>query len=138
MPYSREAGLSFVRARNDAAGEGSALSMAIHDKATGAPLGGVNLNSFDWERKSARGGYWVVASGRGRGAATRALRLISDWGLRELGLRQIEIHIEPENAASINVASAAGYRAAGTVRDTPFGKDHELDMLRYLRNAQLR
>jgi RimJ/RimL family protein N-acetyltransferase len=45
------------------------------------------------------------------------------------------LHIEPGNAASIKVASAAGYQAAGTVRDKPFGKERELDMLRYVRKA---
>lgn len=136
-PYSREAAAAFVRDRHDAARQGLALSMAIHDKETDATLGGVNLNSFDWQRGSAKGGYWVVASGRGRGAATRALKLISDWGLGNLPLRRLEMHIEPDNKASIKVATGAGYHEAGSVRDKPFGKDLELDMLRYVRDAGL-
>jgi pimeloyl-ACP methyl ester carboxylesterase/RimJ/RimL family protein N-acetyltransferase/uridine kinase len=133
--YSRDAGLRFLMARQESADRGEALSMAIHDRASGATLGGVNLNSFDWELRSARAGYWVVISGRGRGAATRALKLISTWGLGSLGLRELELHVEPGNAASINVATAAGYNAAGTVKDRPFGKDQELSMLRYVLNG---
>jgi RimJ/RimL family protein N-acetyltransferase len=132
-PYSPQAGDAFLRDRREAARHGSALSLAIQENKTAATLGGVNLNSFDWQRRCARVGYWVLPSARGRGAATGALRLISDWALSDLGLRRLEMHIEPSNVASIKVAEGAGYRVAGTVREKPFGKGLELDMLRYAR-----
>ena len=43
-----------------------------------------------------------------------------------------ELRVEPGNAASINIATAAGYNAAGIVKDRPFGKEQELNMLRYV------
>ena len=35
-------------------------------------------------------GYWVAAPARGRGLATRALRLLRDWAVGELGLERID------------------------------------------------
>ena len=32
-------------------------------------------------------GYWVAAEARGRGIATRAVRLLADWARDELGAR---------------------------------------------------
>jgi ribosomal-protein-alanine N-acetyltransferase len=110
--------------------------MAIRENNSGATLGGVNLNSFDWARKSARVGYWVLASRRGRGAASSALNLITAWAFSgDLGLRELELHIEPGNCASIKVASLAGYEPAGLIVDKPFGKEHELELQRFLRRA---
>ena len=58
-------------------------------------------------------GYWVAAHARGRGVATRAVRLASDWALGELGLNTIEIMTHEDNAASQGVARAAGYAETG-------------------------
>jgi RimJ/RimL family protein N-acetyltransferase len=50
---------------------------------------------------------------RGRGFATRAVRLICDWGFRDIGLRELRLLTEPENLASQRVAERAGFRLQG-------------------------
>jgi RimJ/RimL family protein N-acetyltransferase len=64
-------------------------------------------------------GYWVAARARGRGVATRAVRLVTDWALGELGLQTIEIMTHEDNAASQGVARAAGYAETGERRVPP-------------------
>ena len=56
--------------------------------------------------------YWVAASARGRGVATRALRLLSDWAFVTLKLSEIRLWTHKDNVASRLVAERAGYRHA--------------------------
>ena len=55
-------------------------------------------------------GYWLLPAGRGRGLATSAVRLISSWARRELGIADLRITTEPDNAASLRVAERSGFR----------------------------
>ena len=70
-------------------------------------------------------GYWVAAEARGRGVATRAVRLLSDWAVRELGLERLEILVHQDNAPSRRVAEKAGYRDTGELRALPRGDSDE-------------
>ena len=93
------------------------LSMAIADAADPARvLGSIGVNRVRWEFGSGEIGYWVVADARGRGVATRALRLVSNWALRRVGLERLELLAEPENAASNAVALRCGYVREGLLR----------------------
>jgi RimJ/RimL family protein N-acetyltransferase len=58
-------------------------------------------------------GYWVAAPARGRGIATRAVRLASEWALAELGLHTLELLTHEDNVASQGVARAAGFTETG-------------------------
>ena len=72
-------------------------------------------------------GYVVGAAARGRGVATRALRLLTDWGFSELGLVRIELWIDVENAGSQRVAERAGYTREGVQRSQWFKEDIRRD-----------
>lgn len=58
-------------------------------------------------------GYWLAPEGRGRGAMTRALVLVSAYALDERGLESLELYTLPDNVASQRVAERAGYRRDG-------------------------
>lgn len=60
--------------------------------------------------------YEIVPDRRGRGYATRAMRLAARWLLREGRPSTIELRIDAGNTASQWVAVAAGYTPAGTIR----------------------
>ena len=64
-------------------------------------------------------GYWVAAGARGRGFATRGVRLVTAWGLGELGLKELEIMTHEDNVASQGVARAAGYAETGETHVPP-------------------
>lgn len=61
-------------------------------------------------------GYWMKREARGRGVATRALRLVSEWGFEELRLARLQLITEPENLASQRVAEKAGFQREGLLR----------------------
>ncbi|MBD8870061.1 NUDIX hydrolase [Nocardioides donggukensis] len=68
---------------------------------------------------------WALYAGhRGRGSATRALRLLTDWALTEagqggLGLTRVEARVEQGNEAALRVATRAGLRREGVSRVAP-------------------
>jgi RimJ/RimL family protein N-acetyltransferase len=86
----------------------------VVDRETGELLGGVGLRPDS--EGVAEIGYWVKREARGRGIAPRAVRLLSEWGLRERGLARISLMTEPANTASQRVAEKAGYRREGLLR----------------------
>ncbi|MEW2390951.1 GNAT family protein [Streptomyces venezuelae] len=63
-----------------------------------------------------RGGvaYSVFPARRGHGIAPRAVRLLASWALHELGLRQVLLEADEDNAASIRVAEKCGFRRTGS------------------------
>ena len=58
--------------------------------------------------------YWVFPAHRGRGYAARGLGLIVRYAAEHLGVSRAELHIDPENAASLGVARRAGFRVEGS------------------------
>lgn len=72
-------------------------------------------------------GYVVGPAARGRGVATRAVRLLTDWGFGELDLERIELWIDVANPASEAVAERVGYRRDGVLRSYWFKEDLRRD-----------
>ena len=64
-------------------------------------------------------GYWVSASARGRGVASRAVTLLRDWGASELELELIELVIHVDNQPSQRVAERTGFLDTGERRCAP-------------------
>ena len=60
---------------------------------------------------------WTLYSGhRGKGYAARAVRLLVDYAIDELGMTRVEARVDPENRRSLRVATRAGLRREGVVR----------------------
>lgn len=74
-------------------------------------LGQVGLN-FNPRHVSAEAYYWVVASERGRGIASRALSLLIDWGFSK-GIERVFLVIHPENKSSNRWRQGWGSREKG-------------------------
>ena len=64
----------------------------------------------------------VAPAARGRGVATEALRLLTDWAFG-LGMLRAELHISVDNVASKRVAERNGYRLDGVLRSLWFKGD---------------
>ena len=58
-------------------------------------------------------GYWLLPEARGRGLATRAVRLVCEWAFSDIGLPKLRLQTEPDNLASQRVAERAGFRRQG-------------------------
>ncbi|WP_285569894.1 GNAT family N-acetyltransferase [Streptomyces sp. RTGN2] len=89
--------------------EGTSILLAITLDG-GAPLGEVML------RRAPEGteiGYAVGPAHRGQGLAARAVRVMAGYAFEELGVANVILELEAENAASVAVAAASGFRLLG-------------------------
>jgi RimJ/RimL family protein N-acetyltransferase/predicted O-methyltransferase YrrM len=109
--------LAFHRRRWE---DGSAAAFAICPGGGGS-VGGVLLEP----RRAgvAAVGYWLLPEARGQGYATRAVRLLTEWGIRALGFARVELWATVENDASQRVAERAGFQREGVLRAYAEGRD---------------
>ena len=61
-------------------------------------------------------GYWLLPDARGRGLATRAVRLISAWAVPALDLSVLRITAEVGNDRSAAVAERSGFERVAVLR----------------------
>lgn len=90
-------------------------------------LGQVGL-AVNLQQLSAEGYYWVVATERGRGVASRALGLVADWGFAK-GIERLFLLIHPENEASNRLAAKMGFVREGILRSYELVKDKRTDLV---------
>ena len=121
-PYTEADALEFLTTTEERA-------FAIFDGPTGELLGGIGARVHD--EGVVEIGYWVRASTRGRGVATRALRLVASWAFEELGAGRLQLVTEPANRASQRVAEKAGFTREGTLRSLLEFKGRRRDAVMY-------
>jgi RimJ/RimL family protein N-acetyltransferase len=121
--------LQWVRRMREMPALDRAAPFAITVAATGEPLGCVGVANFDWPDSTAHVFYWLAAEARGRGYATRAVRLISEWAFTALQLERLELYTHPDNVASRRVAERAGYTHEGTLRSAMVVKGTRWDVV---------
>jgi RimJ/RimL family protein N-acetyltransferase len=81
-------------------------------------VGQVSIHSLDEEIGTGEIGYWLTASGRGRGIGAAAVDTATRWAFDVLGLARIELFHAVENAASCRLATRCGYLLEGTARQS--------------------
>ena len=108
---------------------GMGAPFVIADADDDRPLGLLNLQFGD-DEEAADLAVSVFPEARGRGIATRALRLGARWGLRELGLARVAAEAAIDNHASIRAIEKAGFHREGTLRShcTTHGERHDCVM----------
>lgn len=104
---------------------------AITTPADGQVLGSCELVSVDQTDLVAQVVCAVHPSARGRGIAQRAVRLLCDWALTDLGLARLEFYIEPTNAASRAVAERLGCQLEGILRSKSVRRGTRRDFALY-------
>ena len=95
---------------------GLGIHLAVTERYTGDFIGTIGLFKVDWSHLTSEVGYGMRPAARGRGYATEALRLVSDWALHDRGLFRVELRAMVTNRASIRVAEKAGYLREGVAR----------------------
>jgi RimJ/RimL family protein N-acetyltransferase len=130
-PYGPEDALDWERQANEGRAGGTALALIIADAETDRLLGSMSIRRHATDHGRWDLGYLVAPWARGRGVATRAVRLLSLYAQRELGAERIEICVEPENEASQRVAERAGFTREGVLRAYHPLKGRRRDMIMY-------
>lgn len=117
--------------RADWAAVGPTRTFAIRDLRTGVLAGGcqVRLRADQVTEMS----YWIFPAHRGKGYATRAIVLTSDWVFGELGVERLELYVESDNEASRGAARRAGFTEEGFLRAREQIGDERRDMVLYSR-----
>lgn len=90
--------------------------LAVIDTATGELLGACGIFWHSSEQGVAEIGYWTRREARGRGRATRAVRLLAQWVLGDLEFERLELQADTRNGPSLLVAERAGFTKEGVIR----------------------
>lgn len=79
-------------------------------------VGRITLVHLDLPQGQAEVTYWVVPAARGAGVAAQAVRALSAWCFKDVGMHRLELAHSTRNVASCRVAEKAGFRLEGTRR----------------------
>lgn len=107
--------MAWIARQHSRTRSGAGWSLAITERATGAAVGCVVLIRRP-QRGVAGVGYWVVPAARGHGYASRAVGLLTCWGLTVAGLARVEAWVEPGNDASVRLLRRCGFEPEGRLR----------------------
>jgi RimJ/RimL family protein N-acetyltransferase len=110
---------------------GTDMQLVIADAGDDDVLGTISLHEINRLTNRAVAGYFTAPWARGRGVATRALRLICRHAFDDLRLDRVEVTIEPGNGPSRAVAEAVGFREEGLLRSYLPISGSRRDMLMY-------
>ena len=119
-PYEESDAIWFVDEVRNTWQAGTAATFAVCNAAEPHTLlGMVGLHNIELAGDPgglAEIGYWLSTPARGQGLMSRAVRLLSAWGVDELGLARIDWVAAVGNCASRNVVEHCGYKFEGTIR----------------------
>lgn len=119
QPLPPERRRTWVRDRDFRARIGNACYYGIRRNAASEPIGVIDVWVTNPRERWVEIGYWTHPDHRGRGVATRALRLVTAWALDTAGAAEIDLPIHPEHHASKAVARNADYLSRGSCLINP-------------------
>jgi RimJ/RimL family protein N-acetyltransferase len=114
QPYTLASATGFIAGANADTDTGPSAHLAIVDALDDQLYGSISRHGPDGHR--AMFGYWLAPGARGRGIATRALRLLVEWSLATTDVIRLELYTDVENDASGRVALRAGFEREGVRR----------------------
>jgi RimJ/RimL family protein N-acetyltransferase len=129
-PYTEADARAYLLYRYDAILSGTTAPFAIVSESDRL-LGSVALLRVDWEHRRCEVGYWLAQWSRGRGHATRAVKLICRWGFDALAMERIGLLAATGNVPSQRVAERGGFVREGVLRAYIRAKQGQQDMVAY-------
>jgi RimJ/RimL family protein N-acetyltransferase len=125
-PSGAELGRDSERAAIERAA-GVHVALTILEPGSDVCRGRIFTADVEWRHDRAELGMWLAPQVRGRGLAPRALRLMSHWLLANAPLERLQITTEPDNAAMLATARAAGYVHEGVLRGYTLERRRRVD-----------
>src|SRR6266536_3519936 len=104
-----------ARAENDWLA-GTRAALTVRDAVTDVLAGEIGLFYREPNTGQAMIGYDLVPAWRGRGYASRAVRLLAAWAFERTGIVRLIAGTAPENVASQRVLESTGFRREGYQR----------------------
>jgi RimJ/RimL family protein N-acetyltransferase len=111
--------------------KGAMLDLVIADAGDDSYLGEILL--FAHEHNCGEIAYVITSAARGRGIATEAVRLLTNWAFASLEFARMQLKINPNNVASIRVAEKAGFTREGLLRSAVDIRGNRADVFVYSR-----
>jgi RimJ/RimL family protein N-acetyltransferase len=137
-PYRRQDAQDFLARATNWWAAGTDATFLITDLADGVRLGAAGLHRIGGEdhgdELADEVGYWLAADARGRGYATRAVRLVCDWAFGVLGRPAVVLQVAIGNDRSVAVAQRAGFGAVPALAVDETGRPRD-DLLAFRRDA---
>lgn len=118
----------------NAAGEGF-VQRAIADAGSDEMLGTVILFNVARHERRCEVGFWLLPDGRGRGAATTAVRLACDWAMRRWGIERFDAHSDIDNPGAHAVLERNGFAREGILPGWGARGDSRVDAIHFGRLA---
>jgi RimJ/RimL family protein N-acetyltransferase len=137
--YSPEEGAAFIARQHRRITTGQGVSLAIArttaEDASDEAIGLIILQIRP-QVGVAGLGYWVVPAARRHGYASRAVALLSEWGLGAGGFARIEAWVDPDNLRSRRLLERNDFEFEGRLRRFLSVGDRRTDALVYSRIAR--
>ena len=131
-PYGASDARAYLLQRHDMLHAGTTAPFAIVSAADRDHLlGSISLMRFAWNHARAEVGYWLAGPARGKGHASRAVRLVTAWGFRSLDLHRIDLLAATGNPDSQRVAERCGFTREAVLRSYLQAKEGRQDMVAF-------
>jgi len=110
---------------------GQVTALAIAEARSGDFLGGIGLYRINERHRRGEVGFWLTPQARGRGAASRAVRLVTTWAFDSIGFERVELTTTPDNAATRALALKLGFTEEGTMRRRNLERGRRVDVMMF-------
>jgi len=104
------------------------FELAITDE-DDAFAGMVLLHSLDERHRRCEVGFWLVPGARGRGLASRAVRLVVSWAFEQLEVLRVEMTTTPDNDRAFALAGRLGFTHEGVLRKRNLERGERVDVV---------
>ena len=129
-PYTLDDATAYVERRRELEATGQCTTWAVADPDDDRILG--TILWFNWTPGvECEIGWWLHPDARGRGLATRAVRLVVDHVFATMDLKRVTAFAASSNAASRAVMERVGFRLYGIERYGAWVRDDHVDMALY-------
>jgi ribosomal-protein-serine acetyltransferase len=102
------------------------LRLLVFKKDTGEFVASSGLHRINWDIPKFEIGYWIDTRFSGNGYMTEAVQGITNFAVRELKARRVEIRCDALNVKSRAIPERLGYTLEGILKNESISVDGEL------------
>lgn len=129
-PYHKSDAISWINTHQDKLSKDNGVIYAIIDYKDNL-IGAIELNNSVKFKGSAELGYWIGKAYWGKGYATKASKMIINYGFEEMNLNRIYAICLKSNIGSSRVMEKSGMIKEGDFREADFRKDQFENIVQY-------